>query len=130
MTGEEIEDIKKRIERLEEAVFKAGVRMETKQKSPREFINSIKARGDVEKTLLICYFLEIMRGVRPFSKLEIEEAFREAKIPPPGKLSDKIYQNARKAFLMEMDKNAIPKTYELTQTGIEHVENDLFNEEK
>lgn len=126
----EIQEIKERLNKLE-AQFSNGELKVGKQKevSPREFFKSSNAKGEVEITLLFAYYLEVVRKLTPFSKTEIESVFREAKYPPPEKLSDKIYQNNRKGFLMEVDGKANPKTYELSDSGLDHVENDLLKKE-
>lgn len=125
-----IEDILQRLTKLEEIVFASGTTLKPKkQQSAREFLKQASGKGDVETTLLLAYLLEIQREVKPITRMELEETYREAKIPPPSKLSDKIYQNCKKGFLMEVDAKVNPKTYELTASGIEHVENELLKKE-
>lgn len=126
----EIQEMKERLDKLEDK-FSSGELKVGKQKevSPREFFKNSNAKGEVEVTLLFAYYLEVVRNTTPISKTELDAVFREAKYPPPEKLSDKIYQNNRKGFLMEVDGKANPKTYELSDTGLDHVENDLLKKD-
>lgn len=126
----EIQEIKERLNKLEEQSSSVELKVgRQKEVSPREFFKNSNAKGEVEVTLLFAYYLEVVRKTTPISKTELEAVFREAKYPPPEKLSDKIYQNNRKGFLMEVDGKANPKTYELSDSGLDHVENELLKKE-
>lgn len=125
-----LEELTNRIEKLEEAVFGSGTTFTPKQKSPREYLNTVKTGTEVETLIALAYYLEVYRNVKPYGKNEIETAFREAKIPPPKNTSDTIAKNVRKGFLMLVVGTASPKTYELTSTGIDHVVKDLAKENK
>jgi hypothetical protein len=126
MENDELTDIKNRLEKLEQVVFGSKIEFNAKQMTPREFLKQSDAKGEVEITLLFAFFLEMIRGLKPITRAMLEDIFREAKSPPPAKLSDKIYQNVRKGFLMEVDPKANPKIYELTSSGIDHVQGELL----
>ena len=100
MENDELTDIKNRLEKLEQVVFGSKTEFNAKQMTPREFLKQSDAKGEVEITILFAYFLEMIRGLKPINRAMFEDIYREAKYPPPAKLSDKIYQNVRKGFLM------------------------------
>lgn len=126
MENDDLTEIKSRLAKLEQAVFGSKSEFIAKQMTPREFLKQSNAKGDVEITLLFAYFLEMIRGLKPITRAMLEDIFREAKYPPPAKLSDKIYQNVRKGFLMDVDSRANPKIYELASSGIDHVQGELL----
>lgn len=125
-----LEDLTRRIEKLEEAVFGSGSSFTPKPKSPREYLKTLYAGNEVEITIALAYYLEVYRNTKPFSKTQIEGVFKEAKVPPPKNTSDTIAKNVKKGFLMLADGSVTPKTYELTSTGIDHVEKELVRENK
>lgn len=125
-----MQDLIKRVEKLEQAVFGSGNTFTPKRKSPMEYLRGVKVSSEVESTVALAYYLEVYRNVKPLSKTEIEEIFRESKVPHPKNTSDTIAQNVRKGYLMLVDGSVTPKTYELTASGIDHVEKDLMTKDK
>lgn len=130
MPGNEIKVINERLKELEKRVTElegtsSKISGTPKNLSAREFLKSSKINGDVQKTLAICYYLETYEELNFFNVNDIKEGFLKAREPVPDKLSDKIYQNVRKGYLMDHKekKEDNLKTYVLTGSGIDYFEN-------
>lgn len=120
-----LEDHEKRIQRLEQ-LYKSKPTTTKKQISIKEFILSKKPKNDVEKTLVIGYYLENFRDMSYFNAKDLEEGFREAKEKVPKNVNDKAYQNIKRGFMMEAkEKKDKLKAWNLTSTGERFVENEL-----
>lgn len=121
-----LDDHEQRLKRLEGS----GVHTQTiKQTSIREFILSKKLKNDVEKTLVIGYYLEKYEKNSPFNVKDLEEGFRRAKEPVPDNINYKVYLNVKKGYLDEAKekKNGNIAWY-LTNSGEERV-NTALNQE-
>jgi hypothetical protein len=122
-----LEEHEKRIQRLE-SLFKESPSRTKKQDSIKEFIISKKPKNDVQKTLIIGYYLENYLDMGFFNKNDLLKAFSEAKekAPPKDKIYDKIDANVGKGFMMvSPEKKDNKKAWVLTNTGEKFVENDL-----
>ncbi len=88
-----------------------------------EFLLQKKPTNDVEKTLVIAYYLEIYKDVKVFSAADIEQGYREAREPPPSNINDKINLNIKKGYLTEVpEKKDNKKAWSLTNSGLKSVE--------
>jgi uncharacterized protein YjcR len=99
-----------------------------KQQSIKEFLLTKKISSTVQRTLVICYFLEYVVGMNTFSIKDVEKAFRSAKEKLPTNLSDMINKNVSKGYLMEdnLKKDGV-RALVLTSSGETFVENNLNN---
>lgn len=128
----ELDEIKKildqhdqRISELEKQTKEKPL-MVKKEQSIREFFLSKKPKGDVLKTLWIGYYLEKHEGFQSFNIKDIENGFKLCKEPKPTKLSDKIFQNCKRGFMMDCkEKKDKLKAWVLTNTGEGYVEESL-----
>lgn len=104
----------------------AGAIVIGKKLSVKEFLLSKKISGDVERTLVIGYYLEKYLGYSSFNIAEIKKGFQDAKEPLPKNLSDQIQKNIAKGRIMSAseEKNDL-KAFIITSTGEKFVENDL-----
>ncbi len=96
-----------------------------KQLSVREFLETYDPKSLPDKALSIAYFKEVHEQISPLTIKNLEDGFREAKEPLPKNLSDTIYQNIKKGYLMESRKPNLEnnlRTWELTNRGIKYVE--------
>jgi len=125
------EEIKKILEEHESRIAKLENLLKNKPESFRkglslkEFILSKKPEGDVQKTLVIGYFLEKYDGYTSFNMKDLENAFRTAKDNVPDNINDKVIQNIKKGYMMEAkEKKDNFKAWNLTSTGERFVEND------
>ena len=123
-----VDDHERRISRLETVLTKPterGKKASGKKKlSVKEFMLQKNPRKDVLKTLTIGYYLEKYGGMSCFTIKDIQRGFRSAKEPAPDKINDKIYQNAKKGHIMEVEeKKDGHKAWQLTSSGERFVEN-------
>jgi len=121
----QLEDHEKRIAYLEKRPDDKG-ETTTKKLSIREIFISKKPKTDVDKTLLVGYYLEIFQDYTSFNISDIEVGFRSAKEPPPGNISDVVNKNIRKGFIMSAEEKKDNKqAWVLTNLGKQYVDNDL-----
>lgn len=124
-----LSELEKRISVLEATIQHSPNPQNTgKQKdlSIKEFLIQKNAQNVsiVEKTLVICYFLENHLSTNPFNSKDIEDVFRLAKEKPPTNVADMINKNVKKGLLMEdKEKKDNKKAFTLTSTGESYVEN-------
>jgi len=98
--------------------------------SIKEFILEKKPDGDVEKTLVVGYYLEHYVNASPFNAKDLEALFRKAKESVPKNINDKVIKNVVRGFMMEAEtKKDKKKAWTLTSTGERFVESGLKEEE-
>ncbi len=132
MSSDEINEIKKvlgqheeRISHLE-SLFRSKPKESKKELSIKEFILQKQPKSDVEKTLVIGYYLEHYRGVSPFNAKDLEDGFREAKEIVPRNINQAVIRNIGKGHMMEAkEKKDNLKSWTLTSRGEKFVENEL-----
>lgn len=131
----EIEDIAGRLGKLEERVERlerefgseiaAGAAKARKQ-SAKEFLLTKSPRSEVQKALLLAYFLEQEEGLTSFNVPDLEAAFRSAREKLPKNMNDVVNKNIAHGFLMEAKgKKDSKKAWQLTSTGERFVENEV-----
>ena len=132
MTPEEIQEIKDLLENHEKRIFKIESYFSSKsesipkQISVKEFIMSRDPKGDVQKTLVIGYYLEKYKNLNFFNAKDLEEGFREAKEKVPDNINDKVSMNIKAGYMMEAkEKKDKLKAWSLTNTGETFLENGL-----
>jgi hypothetical protein len=129
----EIEELKSKISELEDRIQLIEKRFNpeeiqafTKDLSVREFLNSVKTSNDVQKTLLIMFFLEKYEGLTRINIDDLRSGFRNAKEPVPKNISDKIYLGIKKGHIMETSEKKDKKScFMVTNTGEKYIENEL-----
>jgi len=123
-----IEDHEKRIQKLESLV-NANLVSFNKKASLNELMLSKKPKTDVQKTLLIGYYLEKYKNMPYFDIDDILKGFRDAKekAPPKKKIYDKIASNIKKRYMTVFvhESKSSKKTWMLTNSGVAFVENDF-----
>jgi len=125
-----LDEHEKRLAALE-GLAKEEPKLGAKQLSVKEFILQKRPPNDVEKTLVVAYYLEHQRGVSPFNLNDLKTFFKKAKELMPENLNDKLNQNIAKGYMEEAEeKKDGKKAWSLTDTGVRHVENDLGKEEQ
>jgi hypothetical protein len=121
-------DHEKRISSLESLIqTKPG---KIKKKLPiKEFILQKHPERDVDKTLVIGYYLEHYKNVSSFNVKDLEIGFREAKEPLPKNINDTVNKNMEKGYMMEAEeKKDGLKAWVLTNTGEKVVEEGFGKE--
>jgi len=135
MPSDEMHELKKKLEEHEkritelEKIFKSDPKTGKKQISIKEFILSKKPKKDVQKTLVIGYYLEKFEGMSIFNLKDLEEGFRKAKEKVPENINDKVNKNIKKDRIADAkEQKDNKKAWYLTNKGEEFVENVLKKE--
>lgn len=120
-----LDDHEKRIAALED-IMKSKPELLKKELSIKEFILSKKPQDDVQRTLIIGYYLEKYRAMTSYNAKDLEDGFREAKERVPENINYKVIKNIKKGLMMEAkeEKDNL-KAWHLTGSGERFVENDL-----
>ena len=99
---------------------------EGKKLSIKEFLLTKKPTDDVQRTLVIGYYLEHFESMDRFNARDLADGFRSAKEPPPTNINDKVNLNIRKGYMMEAkEKKDKFKAWVLTNSGEKFVEEEL-----
>ena len=102
---------------------------EGKKLSVKEFILEKKPSDDVQRALVIGYFLEHFEGMDKFNVKDLTEGFRLAREQLPDNINDKVNLNIAKGYLMAAkEKKDKFKAWYLTNTGEKFVENRMKTE--
>jgi hypothetical protein len=134
--SEEVGKIEKKLEEHEERIsrlerlFQTKPEVIKKKTSIKEFILQKRPKGDVQKALVIGYYLEKYQDFSGFNAKDVEQGFRDAREKIPANVGDKIRKNIAKGHMMkaEEEKDEM-KVYFLTSSGGRFVENDFRKEE-
>jgi hypothetical protein len=94
--------------------------------SIRAFIIEKSPTDDVQRSLVIGYYLEKQSGLSSFNAKDLERGFVDAREKVPGNVADKILKNVWKGHMMQVneDKDGL-KAYVLTNTGTKFVESGI-----
>ncbi|MBI5892662.1 MAG: hypothetical protein HZB79_03245 [Deltaproteobacteria bacterium] len=129
MSDTEIVEIKKKLEEHEkrilqlESLFNDKPETVKKKISVKEFIISKRPKGDIQKTLVIGYYLEKYEGFSSFNAKDLESCFGTAKESIPGNINYKVIKNIEKGYMAEAkEKKDNLKAWYLTNSGEGHVE--------
>ena len=134
--SEEVGKIEKKLEEHEERIsrlerlFQTKPEVIRKKTSIKEFILQKRPKGDVQKALVIGYYLEKYQDFSGFNAKDVEQGFRDARAKIPANVGDKIRKNIAKGHMMEAEEEKDEmKAYFLTSSGERFVENDFRKEE-
>jgi hypothetical protein len=135
MSGEdEIKEIMKKLENHEHRILRLEglpqkINKEIKKLSIKEFILEKKPSDDVQKTLVIGYYLEHFEDMESFNVQDITEGFRAARETVPSNVNDKVNSNIEKGyFMVAKEKKDKLKAWYLTNSGEKFVEKGLNTE--
>jgi len=125
-----LDDHENRIKALENKILGKEMQKREKPISLKEFMLSIKPTSDVQKTLIIGYFLEKYEGFQCFNASDIENGFSNAKEPVPNNINLCVIKNIKKGYMMEFkEKKDNMKSWVLTNSGERAVENGFQKEQ-
>lgn len=133
---ERLQGLEKRMTSLEELMVSKqqgfeGAKQSSKNLSLREFIAEKNPADDVQRTLIIGYYLEHNKRKDAFNTEDIKKEFMSAKLKPPVNINDKINLNIRKGLMMEIEKEkGSRKSWTLTDTGEKQIEKGFRKEDK
>lgn len=132
MTTKENQEIKEILKKHEkrlatlENLFKSEEKLIKKPISIKEFLLSKNTNNDVQKTLVIGYYLEKYENKDNFTVKDREEGFRNAKETVPSNINDKVNKNIRKGYMDETKvKKGNRSAWYLTNSGEISVETEL-----
>jgi hypothetical protein len=95
--------------------------LHNKKMSIAQFFKQSSPRSDVDRVLFAGYYLEKISNFSSFTSVELRQAIRDAKVPPPQNPSDAINKNIKKGLIMSAgDKDGI-MAFVLTSDGEETV---------
>lgn len=121
ISKEDFQNLEKRVavlEKLLSSKSEISATLQDKSLSLREFMDEKKPANDVQRTVVIGYFLEHYKRMTSFNIGDIEKEFRGAKIVPPQNVNDKINMAVRRGLVMEdPEKKNSKKAWVLTGTG-------------
>lgn len=133
---EQLEELKKRVEVLEGTIANPESEellkpTSNKKMSIREFLISKKPVGDVQKTLVIGYYLEKYEKTSSFNVDDLKAAYERAREKKPSNMNDKVNLNIKKGHMAETTTNKdSKKSWYVTNSGSEYVESELGVQEK
>ncbi len=118
-----LEQHEDRITSLEKTLSQ-GVSPKTKVESINEFLKRIEPHDDNELVLAVGYFLETRENMSVYSSSDIRWALKNAKLTIPANISSCLARNITRTVMKvaQHGSGTTPATYELTNTGIELVE--------
>ena len=120
-----LDDHERRISVLESAPAKK-IQAEGKKLSVKEFLLTKKPNDDVQRTIVIGYYLEHFESMGSFNIRDLADGFRSAKEPLPSNINDKVNSNIGKGYMMEAkEKKDKLKAWVLTNSGEKFVEEGL-----
>ena len=127
-----LQEHEKRIKQLEQKL--GGSEAPVQQPAPpapkvltvRAFMVEKSPTDDVQRSLVIGYYLEKHAGMVSFNAKDIERGFVDAREKVPGNVADKILKNVWKGHMMQVndDKDGL-KAYVLTNAGTKFVEGGI-----
>jgi len=128
-----LKDHEERIRSLEKRFVEAPPPPEEKPAPPapkgpsvRQFMIDKSPTDDVQRALVIGYYLEKHAEFKSFNAKDIEKGFVDAREKVPGNVADKILKNVWKGHMMQVkdDKDSL-KAYVLTNAGTKFVESGI-----
>lgn len=94
-----------------------------KKQSAKEFLLTKNISGDVQKTLILAYYLEHVEGLESFNVPDLEKIFQLAKEKKPSNLNDMVNKNISSGYIMDFaEKKDSKKAWTLTSSGEKFVE--------
>jgi len=100
-----------------------------KKLSIKEFILSKKPKDDIQKTLVIGFYLDKYEGLDCFNRKDLEKGFRSAMEAVPTNVGVDANENIRRGYFAEAkEKKDKLKAWYLTNSGEECVEMELWGE--
>ena len=94
-----------------------------------EFFKGFNPEKEIDKTLVIMYFLESRRGIKNITTKDISEGFREVREKTPKNVADKIQLLHKKGLITPVGMVDNLKGWMITRSGLNYLE-ELKNEGK
>lgn len=98
----------------------------TKKLSIKEFILSKKPKNDIQRTLVVGFYLDKYEGLDCFNTKDLENGFRSARETVPSNMNVDVNENIKKGYFAETkEKKDNQKAWYLTNLGEEFVNTGL-----
>lgn len=130
----EDENLRLRVEELEERVTELENRLDgggdvQTADGISEFVQSVNPSNHQERALAIGYYYETYRDYENFTNSDIEEGYRECRIPRPGNIRDVMNKlNKQEGWTMEDGKDGRATQWIVSRDGQEWIEEARNNE--
>lgn len=123
-------ELEARVAKLENANSAGSERVngltQVKRISAKEFLMSKSVQSELQKVLVLAYYLEHQEALSCFNVSDLEAVFRSAREKLPKNMNDAVNKNIARGFFMEAaEKKDSKKAWNLTSTGERFVENNL-----
>jgi hypothetical protein len=126
---EKIIEIHERLSQLEKLFLSPENKSATvgrKKISTKEFLMTKNLKSELQKTLVLGYYLEHIEGFSSFNIDDLVIAFQYAKEKKPVNINDVAGKNVARGFFMEApEKKDSKKAWVLTSTGEKYVEDTI-----
>jgi len=97
-----------------------------KRISAKEFLMTKEIKSELQKTLVLAYYLEHIQSMPSFNITDLTAVFRAAKEKRPQNINDTVAKNVARGLLMEAsEKKDSKKAWVLTATGEKHVKEEF-----
>ena len=124
-----LEDLNKRISSIEKnlSTEKSGILLterpkeESRRESFMEFFRKYSPDKATDKTLIIMYFLELVRDVVNITTKDISSGFKEVREKVPANVADKIQMLHKKGLIMPGDNVDNLRGWLITRTGLDYL---------
>jgi hypothetical protein len=128
---DEIEELRSFVADLDERVTELERRLDGGEKIEAtdgisEFVESVDPSSHKERTLAIGYYYETYRGYENFTNDDIEEGYRESRIPRPANIRDVMSKlNNKEGWTIQDGKEGRKTQYRISKKGQEWIEEQL-----
>jgi hypothetical protein len=118
--------LEERVSKLEGADLVAkpdGRSQAGKKLSAKEFLITKSVGSELQRVVVLAFYLERYEGLDTFNVSDLENVFRSAREKLPKNMNDAVNKNIARGFLMEAaEKKDSRKAWQLTSTGERFVE--------
>ncbi len=130
--NEELKGLKNKIDNHEQRISKLeslsqkNPEVTKKRTSIKEFILSKEPKNDIQKTLVIGYYLENYKNFQFFNAKDLKESLRRTKEKIPKNINRNVIKNVERGYMEEYkEKKDKLKAWSLTSLGEKFVENNF-----
>lgn len=116
-------ELERRVETIEQVLNDSqSAPVKKKKETLVEFIKRKHPNNDVERTICILYFREMVEGKGESTSTDIKSGFRQAREKVPGNIADKLGMCAKRGFIDNVREEKGKKYWAITNTGIDFVD--------
>jgi len=120
---QEVSELRKRVERLEERLQEGGPPVDAS--SLRPFVESTDPSSHTERALAIGYYLDFYMGEADFTVGDIEEGYTECRLQPPSNPSDVLGRAENNGWLVKTGSEGRTILWRVSAEGQRLIESKL-----